>query len=101
MRPLRNARHPFYDYCTKTLAHIRQQGRYRVFTPLAREAERFPLYDYAPKNEQNNVAPSLSPILSEELLSEQVSSQKRDVVVWSTNDYLGMEIGRASCRERV
>ncbi|MBO7350751.1 MAG: 5-aminolevulinate synthase [Acetobacter sp.] len=92
MRPLRNARHPFYDYCTKTLAHIRQQGRYRVFTPLAREAEHFPLYDYAPKNEQDNVAPSFSPIFSKELLSEQVSSQKRDVVVWSTNDYLGMGV---------
>ena len=88
---IRNARHPFYSHCTATLEHIRQQGRYRVFTPLARLAERFPLY------EQENPAPPVLPIspeqpFSNELSSEKLTSEKRDVVVWSTNDYLGMGV---------
>jgi 5-aminolevulinate synthase len=65
---IRNARHPFYDFCEEALSDIRAQGRYRTFTPLARDVERFPVY------EEERPLP-LPP---------------RDVVVWSTNDYLGM-----------
>jgi 5-aminolevulinate synthase len=55
--------HPFRLHCRTALADIRAQGRYRVFTPLTRQAERFPVYRRADGSE---------------------------VVVWSTNDYLGM-----------
>jgi len=55
--------HPFHDHCRKTLAEIRTQGRYRTFTPLAREAARFPVY------------------------TRQDGSE---VTVWSSNDYLAM-----------
>ena len=36
--------HPFLDHCRTTLATIRGQGRYRQFTPLAREVAGFPVY---------------------------------------------------------
>lgn len=67
---IKNARHPFYEHCHSALNEIRQQGRYRTFTPLARLAERFPLYE------------------------EEVAAvpEGREVVVWSTNDYLGMGV---------
>jgi 5-aminolevulinate synthase len=55
--------HQFHDLCRRSLDDIRAQGRYRTFTPLEKQAARFPLY--------------LRPDGSE-------------VLVWSSNDYLGM-----------
>jgi 5-aminolevulinate synthase len=55
--------HSFYTHCQDSLAAIEAQGRYRRFTPLRKQATRFPLY--------------LRPDGSE-------------VLVWSSNDYLGM-----------
>src|SRR5215469_6435703 len=55
--------HPFHARCREALADIEAQGRYRRFTPLSKQAARFPLY--------------LRPDGSE-------------VLVWSSNDYLGM-----------
>jgi 5-aminolevulinate synthase len=55
--------HSFYTHCRDSLAAIEAQGRYRRFTPLQKQAGRFPLY--------------LRPDGSE-------------VLVWSSNDYLGM-----------
>src|SRR6185437_11026566 len=56
------AMHAFEEHCRRALGEIRGQGRYRVFTPLARRAGRFPRYRQG----------------------------EREVVVWSSNDYLGM-----------
>ncbi len=55
--------HPFHAHCRKALEDIRGQGRYRRFTPLAKQATRFPLYRRADGTE---------------------------ILVWSSNDYLGM-----------
>jgi 5-aminolevulinate synthase len=60
--------HAFLDHCRSQLAEIRAQGRYRQFTPLSRQAKRFPVYT----------------ILQ--------GDQPRDVTVWSSNDYLGMGV---------
>lgn len=76
---IRNARHPFYDFCDEALAGIRKQGRYRTFTPLARDAERYPVY--------------------EEALPE--SDISREVVVWSSNDYLGMGVEPEVCEAAI
>ncbi|MSP03346.1 MAG: 5-aminolevulinate synthase [Acetobacteraceae bacterium] len=53
----------FPDYCRKSLDEIRAQGRYRVFTPLQKQADEFPWYR----------RPDGSRVL-----------------VWSSNDYLAM-----------
>jgi 5-aminolevulinate synthase len=58
--------HPFHDLCRRSLDDIRRQGRYRTFTPLEREAGQFPRYRLS------------------------AGGASRDVVVWSSNDYLGM-----------
>jgi 5-aminolevulinate synthase len=58
--------HAFQDHCRRALADIRAQGRYRSFTPLSRETGRFPV------------------------CRMERDGQARDVVVWSSNDYLGM-----------
>jgi len=58
--------HPFYDLCRRSLEDIKRQGRYRSFTPLAKQANRFPVY------------------------SMERDGEARDVVVWSSNDYLAM-----------
>jgi 5-aminolevulinate synthase len=53
----------FHAYCRRSLDSIREQGRYRAFTPLQKRAEGFPYY------------------------------LRRDgsrVLVWSSNDYLAM-----------
>lgn len=76
---IRNARHPFYEFCDEALDGIRQQGRYRTFTPLARQAERYPHYQ-------------------EELPS---APEGRDVVVWSSNDYLGMGVEPEVCEAAI
>ncbi len=54
--------HPFRDLCRSSLADIRHQGRYRTFTPLAKQSGAFPRYQWDGKQ----------------------------VTVWSSNDYLGM-----------
>jgi 5-aminolevulinate synthase len=53
----------FKDHCRRSLDSIRDQGRYRVFTPLQKRADGFPYY----------LRPDGSRVL-----------------VWSSNDYLGM-----------
>ncbi|MGC8469900.1 MAG: 5-aminolevulinate synthase [Acetobacteraceae bacterium] len=58
--------HAFDAHCRAALAEIKAQGRYRQFTPLAREAARFPRY---------------------RMVRDGV---EREVIVWSSNDYLGM-----------
>jgi 5-aminolevulinate synthase len=55
--------HPFHAHCRAALADIQAQGRYRRFTALAKQADRFPLYRRPDGSE---------------------------VLVWSSNDYLGM-----------
>ena len=53
----------FHAYCRRALDDIREQGRYRTFTPLQKQAERYPYY-------------------------RQPDGQ--EILVWSSNDYLGM-----------
>lgn len=53
----------FHAFCCKALGEIRIQRRYRTFTPLRKQADRFPIY----RDEGG-----------------------RDVLVWSSNDYLAM-----------
>src|SRR5262245_31719185 len=55
--------HPFHAHCREALADIEAQGRYRRFTRLHKQAERFPLYQRPDGSE---------------------------VLVWSSNDYLAM-----------
>ncbi|MBN9564264.1 MAG: 5-aminolevulinate synthase [Alphaproteobacteria bacterium] len=55
--------HQFHDLCRRSLDDIRAQGRYRTFTPLEKQAARFPLY---------------------------LRPDGTEVLVWSSNDYLGM-----------
>jgi 5-aminolevulinate synthase len=55
--------HAFKDHCRRALDQIRDQGRYRVFTPLQKRADDFPYY----------LRPDGSRVL-----------------VWSSNDYLAM-----------
>ncbi|WP_283095675.1 5-aminolevulinate synthase [Komagataeibacter oboediens] len=72
--------HPFFRFCRTALENIRAQGRYRQFTPLARQAERYPLYDQ-PETQATPSTPACP--------------QDREVVVWSSNDYLGMGVDPA------
>lgn len=53
----------FHEHCRRSLDSIREQGRYRVFTPLQKRADGFPHY----------LRPDGSRVL-----------------VWSSNDYLAM-----------
>jgi 5-aminolevulinate synthase len=53
----------FHAHCGKALAEIRAQQRYRTFTPLEKQAELFPRYHGA---------------------------GGREILVWSSNDYLAM-----------
>ena len=55
--------HAFHEVCRHSLGEIQAQGRYRQFTPLTKQASRFPLYRRADGSQ---------------------------VLVWSSNDYLGM-----------
>jgi 5-aminolevulinate synthase len=55
--------HPFHAHCRDALEAIEAQGRYRRFTPLRKQADRFPLYRRPDGGE---------------------------VLVWSSNDYLAM-----------
>lgn len=58
----------FLSHCRMHLAEIQAQGRYRRFTPLSRDAKRFPTYTLLRDN------------------------QPGDITVWSSNDYLGMGV---------
>src|SRR5215469_111814 len=58
--------HPFRQACRRGLADITREGRYRVFTPLRKEAARFPVFSLVQ------------------------DGRERDMTVWSSNDYLGM-----------
>ncbi len=60
--------HVFEDHCREAIEEIRRQGRYRVFTPLARDAAAFPVH---------------------------VAAGGRRLTVWSTNDYLGLGVDEA------
>jgi 5-aminolevulinate synthase len=55
--------HMFHDHCRRALDEIKAQGRYRRFTPLAKQAARFPYY---------------------------ARPDGSEVLVFSSNDYLGM-----------
>jgi 5-aminolevulinate synthase len=55
--------HRFHAHCRQVLETIEAQGRYRRFTPLQKQAERFPLYRRPDGSE---------------------------ILVWSSNDYLAM-----------
>jgi 5-aminolevulinate synthase len=55
--------HRFHAHCRQVLDAIEAQGRYRRFTPLQKQADRFPLYRRPDGSE---------------------------ILVWSSNDYLGM-----------
>lgn len=61
--------HPFHAHAETAIDAIRAQGRYRRFTPLAKQADRFPLYRRPDGSE---------------------------ILVWSSNDYLGMGGHRAA-----
>ncbi|HET6197034.1 MAG TPA: 5-aminolevulinate synthase [Acetobacteraceae bacterium] len=63
MIPTRDA---FLGHCADTLSALKAEGRYREFARLEKQAHRFPIYRWH---------------------SDQGA---RDVVVWSSNDYLGM-----------
>jgi 5-aminolevulinate synthase len=60
--------HPFRLAARAELDRIRGQGRYRVFTPLQKQATRFPVYTL------------------------ERDGRVRDITVWSSNDYLGMGV---------
>jgi 5-aminolevulinate synthase len=58
--------HPFLAKCDQALAEITAQGRYRRFVALEKLADRFPYY------------------------SVTMEGRTRDILVWSSNDYLAM-----------
>jgi 5-aminolevulinate synthase len=58
--------HQFLTKCDEALAEISAQGRYRRFVALEKLADRFPYY------------------------SVTMEGKTRDILVWSTNDYLAM-----------
>jgi 5-aminolevulinate synthase len=61
--------HPFHDFCRHALDDIRAQGRYRSFTALSKMTTRFPVY---------------------------VRPDSTEVLIWSSNDYLGMGRSRVA-----
>ncbi|MDR3520924.1 MAG: 5-aminolevulinate synthase [Acidocella sp.] len=58
--------HKFLAKCDEALTEITAQGRYRRFVALEKLADRFPYYQVT------------------------MEGRTRDILVWSTNDYLGM-----------
>ncbi len=61
------AGHPFQQHCRRVLADIREQGRYRSFSPLLKQAGAYPRF-----------------------LMDVAGGGSREVIVWSSNDYVGM-----------
>jgi 5-aminolevulinate synthase len=59
------AMHEFHQLCRRSLDDIRAEGRYRTFTPLTKQTERFPIY---------------------------LRRDGSEVTVWSSNDYLAMGV---------
>ncbi len=66
--------HPFRQAVRTELAHIHAQGRYRTFTRLRKQSDRFPVFEL------------------------DTDDGPRDVTVWSSNDYLGMGVHPAVIR---
>ena len=58
--------HKFLETCDRALSEIAAQGRYRRFVALEKLADRFPYY------------------------SVTMEGRTRDILVWSSNDYLAM-----------
>ncbi|ABI61206.1 5-aminolevulinic acid synthase [Granulibacter bethesdensis] len=58
--------HAFNDLCRRSLDDIKAQGRYRTFTPLVKQADKFPVYH------------------------REHEGRVQEVTVWSSNDYLAM-----------
>jgi 5-aminolevulinate synthase len=63
---MNSSTHPFIEKCDAALAEITAQGRYRRFVALEKLADRFPYY------------------------SVTMEGKTRDILVWSSNDYLAM-----------
>ena len=61
-----STRSAFLNLCSDRLAGLKHEGRYREFAHLEKQADRFPIYRWHSAN------------------------AIREVVVWSSNDYLGM-----------
>ena len=59
-------RDAFLQHCSGTLSTLKREGRYREFARLEKQADRFPIYLW------------------------HGDRKAREVVVWSSNDYLGM-----------
>lgn len=59
-------KYPYDDHIGSALDALHEEGRYRVFTHLARQAGQFPL------------------------ATDHTSDLEKDVIVWCSNDYLGM-----------
>src|SRR5690242_18757988 len=57
---------PFEAHCRDCLRRIREEGRYRTFIDLQKIRSEFPVYERI------------------------VRGRRENVVVWSSNDYLGM-----------
>ena len=55
--------HPFHDHCRRELAQMKAEGRYRTFADLSKSRHGFPRY---------------------------TMPDGREVLVWSSNDYLGL-----------
>ena len=59
-------REHFLHHCSDTVSALKREGRYREFARLEKQADRFPIYRW------------------------HGDRGVREVVVWSSNDYLGM-----------
>jgi 5-aminolevulinate synthase len=69
--------HAFRLAARRALSDIKGEGRYRVFTPLRKQADRFPIFTL----ERDGLA--------------------RDITVWSSNDYLAMGVHQVTIEAAV